>query len=293
MLTVTALSWGSNVMLGQLAVGNVSPMMLVAGRWFGVLILMILFARRHYVRDKKILRRHLPYLFAMGALGFTVFNALMYRASHGTSGLNIGILQGTIPIIVIVGSFLVYRDRVTWHQMLGVVITLAGVATVVSNGDLDRLTGLSISTGDLTMAAACLFYGGYTVMLRNRPQVSALGMFTVLAAAALVASIPLLAMEILADGFVWPTPRGWMVMLLATLFPSLVGQLFFINAVETIGPARAGVFVNLVPIFAAILVVFVLGETLHWYHVISLVLVLTGIWISERSGARKWSVERR
>jgi drug/metabolite transporter (DMT)-like permease len=80
----------------------------------------------------------------------------------------------------------------------------------------------------------------------------------------------------------WPSLDGWAVVAYVTVFPSVMAQLFFINGVGLIGPARAGVFINLVPVFAAILAVAILGEALRWYHVGGLAFVLSGIWLAER-----------
>lgn len=286
LLTCTALCWGGNAVFGRLAVGEVSPMLLVTLRWFGVLLLLAVFASQHVRRDWPVLRQHWVYVSTMGALGFAAFNALFYVAAHYTTAVNIGILQGSIPMFVIIGAFVAYRSRVTLLQLVGVLITMIGVIIVAMRGDLERLLALAINQGDLLMLAACVLYGGYAVGLRQRPAVSALGFFTALAAAAFIVSLPLVAVEMALGQLQWPTEKGWMVVALATLFPSFIAQIFFIQSVGLIGPNRAGIFVNLVPVFAAILAVLFLKEAFQLYHAIALALVLGGIWISERNKAR-------
>jgi drug/metabolite transporter (DMT)-like permease len=100
--------------------------------------------------------------------------------------------------------------------------------------------------------------------------------FSVLALAALMISLPLLAWEIAAGEVIWPDRRGFAILLYVTLFPSLLSQIFFMRGVELIGPGRAGLFVNLVPVFGAILGVAILGEPFRWYHAVGLALVLGG-----------------
>jgi drug/metabolite transporter (DMT)-like permease len=131
------------------------------------------------------------------------------------------------------------------------------------------------------MVVACLLYAGYTVALQRRPAVAALSLFTVLAAAALLASLPLVAMEAASGQLQWPTLTGWTIAVLAVLFPSFLAQMFFLRGVELIGPGRAGVFINLVPVFASILAVAILGESFAAFQAIALGLVLGGIWLSE------------
>ncbi len=282
LLTFTTLCWGANAVFGRMAVGEISPMALVAGRWMGVSLLLALFAHRHLRRDWPVLRPHLPFLAAMGALGFTSFNAIFYVSAHYTTAVNIGIIQGSIPMFILLGAFAAYRTRITGLQAAGVVLTMTGVAIVGSGGSLARLAALSVNFGDVLMVAACVLYAGYTVGLRKRPPVSALGLFAVMAFAAFLASLPLVFAEVSLGRFLWPTATGWIIVALVTLFPSFLAQIFFIQGVTLIGPGRAGIFVNLVPVFASILAVILLNESFEFFHAIALALVLGGIWLSER-----------
>lgn len=285
LLTLTALSWSANVIFGQLAVGEVSPMVLVALRWLGALMLLLIFANGAVRRDWPVLRRHIGFISAMGALGFALFNALFYVASHTTSAINIGIIQGSMPVLILLGAYAAHRTRVTKVQFVGVISTLLGVAIVATGGDPFGIAALSFKRGDLLMMAACAIYAGYAVMLARRPEVSALGFFTVLCGAAFAMSLPLVAVEAAMGLLQWPTPRGWIVVGLATLLPSLLAQICFIRGVALIGPGRAGVFVNLVPIFAAVFAVTLLDERFEAHHAMALVLVLGGIYLSERGKA--------
>jgi drug/metabolite transporter (DMT)-like permease len=158
---------------------------------------------------------------------------------------------------------------------------LIGVVIVASGGDLGELHGLAINRGDLFMLIACFFYAAYSIGLSRRPKVSALGFFAGVASVAWLVSIPLVAIETLHQGWQSPTLVGWGIALLVTFLPSLVAQIFFIQSVTLIGPGRAGVFVNLVPVFASLMAVIFLQETFQTHHALSLLLVLGGIWMSE------------
>jgi drug/metabolite transporter (DMT)-like permease len=153
---------------------------------------------------------------------------------------------------------------------------------VASSGDFINLKNLSFNFGDILMICACVLYAGYTVGLRNRPQVSAMGMFTVMAGAAFLSSLVMVGFEIYLGHFLAPSLKGWGIAILITLFPSFLAQLAFIHAVRMIGPGRSGVMVNLAPIFAAGLSVMILGEPFQFYHGLALSFVLGGILLSER-----------
>jgi drug/metabolite transporter (DMT)-like permease len=281
LMIFTTSCWGANVILGKVAVGEISPMLLVTLRWLVVLILLVLFARKHLLRDWPVLRNHLVFVGLMGSAGFTGFNALFYTAAHSTSAINIGILQGAIPVFVLLGTFTLYRSRITRLQACGVAVTLIGVIIVASGGDLAQLQSLSVNPGDLFMLLACFFYAAYSIGLSRRPAVSALGLFTALAFVAFISSLPLLAIEVSNIGFKAPGLTGWIVVALVALLPSLVAQISFIHSVSLIGPARAGVFINLVPVFASIMAVFYLQESFEYFQALALALVLGGIWLSE------------
>ena len=132
------------------------------------------------------------------------------------------------------------------------------------------------------MIGACLLYAGYTVGLRQRPHVSSLSLLTFMACAALAASLPLVIAEAQLGQLMWPTLKGWIIIGLITIFPSFLAQVFFIRGVELLGPGRAGVFINLVPVFAALFAVVILREPFEMFHGIALTLVLGGIWLSEK-----------
>lgn len=281
-LTITALCWAANAIFGRLAVGEASPMAVVAFRWALVVALALVFARDHLKRDWPALKARKGWVIGSAVFGFALFNGLFYMAAHHTTAVNLGILQGSIPGIVMAGAFLMYRTPVTWLQILGVLITMGGVAIVATRGNLDQLAALAINPGDSLMFVACMLYAGYTVALRNRPPVSPLGLFALMAVVAFAASLPLAIIEMALGQFQWPTLFGWGVIVLVALFPSFLAQVTFMLGVGIIGPGRAGVFVNLVPVFAAVLAIVILREPFEGFHALAMGLVLGGIALAEK-----------
>lgn len=281
LLTFVTWGWGCNAIFGKIAVGEISPMLLVSLRWLGVLILLLVFTHRQLFKDWPVLKQHFGYFALMGTSGYTLFNALYYVSAHTTSAINIGIIQGAIPVFVFLGTYLFLGTRISGVQILGACITLVGVLVVATKGELDQLQYLSLNRGDLFMLIACFFYAAYSIGLTRRPAVSPFSLFTLLAGFAFLTSLPLLLIETQYQGFEMPTTTGWVIVGLVTLLPSLVSQLLFIQAVGLVGPGRSGMFVNLVPIFASIMAVFYLGERFEVFHSVSLGLVLCGICLAE------------
>jgi drug/metabolite transporter (DMT)-like permease len=276
MLTLTSLFWAGNVVAGRLAVGEVSPMAITCLRWLISAALLLAIQRRTLAAEWPKIAPRWRTLLWMGCFGYTGFNALFYLAAHHTLGVNLAIIQGSLPIFVLAGGVAFMGARINLWQAAGFAMTVAGVVAVAARGDLGVLATLGFNL------AACFVYAIYTLALPDRPQVSALSFLTALACAAALSSIPVYAVEIALGQGQWPTPRGWLIIAYIALFPSLLAQLCFLRGVELIGPSRAGVFTNLVPVIGALFSVAFLHEAFGLYHAVSLAFVVGGIFMVER-----------
>jgi drug/metabolite transporter (DMT)-like permease len=164
-----------------------------------------------------------------------------------------------------------------------VLVTTIGVVVVATQGAPLSILEIGFNRGDLAMLAACVFYAFYTLALRSRPAMPGIAFFTLLALISAITSLPLLVAEAAIYGLAMPTLQGWLVTLFVAVFPSCLAQLFFLRGVDLIGPGRAGVFVNLVPVFAAILAVVLINEPFAPFHAVALFLVIGGIWLAQQT----------
>ena len=281
-LCLATLGWGGNTIASRLAVGEVSPMLLIFLRWTLVCLLVSAISGREMRRAWPVLKPRLGWVLLMGGLGFASFNALFYVAAHSTTAINLGIIQGTMPGIILLGSFVLFGTRIRWLQGLGLLLTFLGIVVVVTRGDMANLLFLQFNFGDLLMLVACFLYSGYTLGLRGRPEVDSLALMGYFAFAALLACIPLLVLEWFFWGFTPPSAKGWLIILFVAVAPSYLSQIFFMRGVDLIGPGPAGLYTNTVPVFAAILAVLLLGESLLPHHVAAMALVFAGIYLFER-----------
>ena len=282
LLSIASLAWAGNAVVSRLAIGEVSPMVLTCLRWTIVSAIFLVVRGGQLRDDMQLLLPHWRTGLWMGAIGYTVFSAVLYVAAYYTQAVNLAILQGTIPVYVLLGALLLHGTRASVLQIVGVLLTLAGVAVVASKGDMKVLLSLGFNFGDLLMLTGCASYALYTLRLRDRPRLPGITFFVLMAMGAFASSLPLLAIEMLMGLSQWPTAKGMGVVLFVALGPSLIAQLSFMRGVELIGPGRAGIFVNLVPIFGALLAVMILGETFGLYHASALALVIGGILLAEQ-----------
>lgn len=286
LLLLTTLFWGGNAVAGKFAVGHVSPTLLTMARWGLALAFLCVIGWPRLVADWPKIRRHAAYLALLGAVGFTIFNVALYTAVIHTSAINVSIEQAGIPMFIFIINFLLFRLRATAAQIAGFLLSIAGVVLTASHGDPARLLDLDVNFGDLLMLGAVIAYAGYTVALRFKPDIHWQSLMIALTAGGFLASLPFAGAEAWSGATILPDARGWGVILYTAIFPSILSQIFYVKGVELIGANRAGLFVNLVPVFGTLLSLLLLGEAFHIYHGVALALVLGGIWLAETSSRR-------
>ncbi|HWK61072.1 MAG TPA: DMT family transporter [Eoetvoesiella sp.] len=278
--------WAGNSIAGKLAVGHASPMVVVTMRWAAVMVALYVFSRKQIAADWPAIRPRLGYLLLLGLLGFTGFSVALYYALVFTTAINSAILQGGMPLFIFCASFVLFGSRISLMQAVGFVISFIGVVAIAARGDFGNLAAFDINLGDALMLAAIISYGVYTAALRSKPAMHWVSLMFILCVGATLSALPMLAFEMAQGATIVPDLQGWMAIVYIVIFPSLLGQVFYIRAVELIGSNRAGLFVNLLPIWGALLAVTLLGEEFHLYHAVALALILAGIGLAEYSGRK-------
>ena len=281
LLTLTSIFWAFNTIAGRAAVGEVSPLLIVSLRWLFVSIILTFLCRNQLKEIWTILSQRIKWLIIMGLFGFTGFNSAYYIAAHDTIAINLGLVQGTMPAFIIIIAWVWLKDKINLTQFLGVLITFTAVLIVVSAGNLTILLNLDLNKGDIVMIFACTLYAVYAVGLRKKPQIGALPLLTFFAYVAFVGSLPGLIYETYSNQLILPGLKGCIILGVIIIFPSFLAQIFFMKGVEKIGPARSGLYTNLVPVFSSILAVFLLGESFQFYHFLSLSMIFAGIYLFE------------
>ena len=287
LLFLATLGWGSNTIASRLAVGEVSPMLLIFFRWGFVVVILLSLYWRQMIDEWPVIRPRLKWLLIMGGCGLSLFNAFFYIAAHSTTAVNLGIIQSTMPGMILLGSFMYFGDRINRLQFSGLLLTLLGVIVIVTQGSLEQLMQLTFNHGDLLMIFACSFYAMYTVGLKSRPKISGMVMLAYFSVAAFLMTIPLMIFESFIYGTVMPGVKGFAIVFYIAIVPSFLSQIFFMRGVDLIGPGSAGLYANLVPIFSAIMAVLLLSEEFAFFHLAAMLLVFGGIGLFEYQSRRK------
>ncbi len=287
LLMLTSLFWGGNIVIGRYAAGHVPPMALSFIRWAVAFLIVAPFALPVLKRDWVVIRKNLGIMFLLTLLGIAVYNSLAYWALQHTQALNALLLTSSHPLVVALCAFVLYRERLTVWQAIGIAISLYGVLTVLTRGDLGVLRTIEFNIGDVVFFAAIVIYAVYTTLLQSRPkglhQLSFLA-FTMGFGALFLA--PVFAADVASGNTVPLDLKSFLILGYIVVFPSLLAYLFFNRGNELIGPNRAAPFYHLIPVFGSALAILFLGEKPELFHAVGYGLVLLGILIGTRGQPR-------
>lgn len=282
LLSFTALFWAGNFVLGRGVHEHIPPIALAWTRWTFAALIVFPFAACHMRRDWPVIRRNLPILVFFGTVGVGAFNTLSYTGLNYTTALNALVLQSSGPILIVLASVLIFRDRITHRQMLGICLSLTGVLSMVARGDLSVLAELELNRGDLMLLLALALWGLYTAFLRKRPDIHWLSFIGTTFVIGSLANLPFFLFEHLFARQLQFDAETAAAIAYVSIFPSILAYICFNRGVELIGSTRAGVCLHLVPLFGAVLAITLLGEELRLYHVVGIALILAGVSLTAR-----------
>lgn len=284
LLTLTALFWAGNMVMGRGIRADVPPVALAFWRWALALLMLLPFALPDLRRQWPQLKAGWPAVLVLGLLGVGGYNTFAYFALQHTTATSATLLNSFIPIATIAFAFLFFGRRLARPEAIGVVVSMIGVVVLVSRGELAVLTGLQLNRGDLWMLLAVGVWGLYTVGLQWRPAgVSPMLLFAAFTVVGLAALAPVYAWEIASGQHINPSPMAITGILYVAIFPGFLGYLFYNAGVAAVGPARGALFIHLMPVFATVLAAIFLGERPYPYHFAGITLVLAGIALATRT----------
>jgi drug/metabolite transporter (DMT)-like permease len=285
LLSITALCWAGNAVVGRLAAGHIPPVTLSFLRWALAFLIILPFAWKHLVRDWSAIRGRLGTMIVLSVTGIGVFNTLQYWALEHTLALNTLLLQSAGPLFVAVWSLILLGVRLTLAQAGGIVLSLTGVLVILLHGDLTTLKNIEFNKGDIIFTVALVMFGLYSVLSLKRPQIHALSLIGFTFGCGAACLIPLLIWEVFSRPAMELNANNLLSLLYVALFPSIVAYLCFNRGVQLIGANRAAPFFHLVPVFGTAMAIAFLGERPQAFHVIGFALVLIGVFVASRKQA--------
>mgnify|MGYP003513107014 CR=1 FL=1 len=291
LMTLPPLLWAGNAVVGRLLVGQVPPLMLNALRWLLAALLLAPLAWR-VVRDGALIARSWPYLVAVGTLGVGLFNALQYLALVTSTPLNVTLINASMAVWMLLVGMALFGSHPTRRQVLGALLSVAGVLTVVTRGAWATLADLHFVIGDLYMLLAVIGWALYSWLLAQPPAwlrppprqrwswaefLFVQSLFGLVAAGGGAAAEAALTAQ---PPVAWHSAAVWAALAYVAVGPSVIAYRCWGLGVATAGPALAAFFANLSPLFAALLSAWLLGEWPQAYHGAAFALIVAGIAVS-------------
>lgn len=299
MLATPPFLWAGNAVIGRMAISSIDPLWLNALRWILACALLLPFGWTAIATPaaRAQIAERWRYLAVLGVLSVGAYNALQYLALRTSTPVNVTLIASSAPVWAMAVGALGYKVRPTPQQIVGAVLSLLGVAVVMARGEPATLAQVRFVEGDLLMLVAIIGWSTYSWMLARPPAsmqgaarpawnwaefLLAQALFGVSAAVAAAAVGDWLAPSL---PLVWSWKLAGIVLFIA-IGPSIVAYRLWGLAVSQAGPAIASIFSNLTPLFAAIFSAALLGESPQPYHGLAFGLIVAGIWVSSRSGAK-------
>ena len=285
LLSITALCWAGNAIIGRMAAGHIAPVTLSFLRWSFAFLIILPFAWKHLVRDWGAIRSRLGIMILLSITGIGAFNTLQYWALEHTQALNTLLLQSAGPLVVAVWSLVLLGVRLTLAQAAGVILSMAGVFVILLHGDLTTLSKIDFNIGDLIFLIALAIFGIYSVLSLKRPDIHGLSFVAFTFGAGAACLIPLFVWELFARPLMQIDTANLLTLAYVALFPSTIAYLCFNRGVQLIGANRAAPFFHVVPVFGTIMSIVFLGEHPQVFHFLGFALVLTGVFVASRKAS--------
>ncbi len=277
LVTVAAFLWAASIVISRGVHEEIPPIGLAFWRWILVALVLLPLVWRDLRRKWAIIAAHRNLIILLGVLQVGS-STVLFVAGNFTTAVNAALISAAQPALTIIPAWFLTRDRAAASQCLGIFAALLGIVVMVTQADLQILLSFELNVGDILTLAAVLGWTFYATLLHRLPD--DLGHTTLLFLICLTGGlslVPFYSYETIALRTVPFTGTAIAAILFLAVFVSAVSVLFWNLAIRSVGPNRATIFLNLIPVFGVVLAIIFLGEHLFAYHVIGVAFVVLGI----------------
>jgi drug/metabolite transporter (DMT)-like permease len=278
LLALANLLWSGNWIAGRALRDSFDPISLNFWRWAIAALVLAPFALPALRGQGPLLRRHAGILFTLSLTGIAVFQSLVYLGLRSTTAVNAVLINSSIPLFILLCSWVIERERASWRQVAGMLVSLAGILVILSRGHPGALLELEVHAGDAWILLAMPVWGIYSVLLKRRPpELGGLPFLFVISLAGVVMLLPFAALVPARQSLEWPTAAEALGVLYMGLLASVVAFICWNRGVAAVGANAAGFTVHLLPAFGTILAIAFLGERFAPFHAAGIATILAGV----------------
>ena len=279
LIAATVLTWAIGVVIARAVHQEIPPIGLSFCRWITATLILLPFVWGSLRKDTQLVIKNLRYFWVQGIF-MTGGGMFLFVAVNFTTAINVALVNATQPILTVLIAWILIRDCIKGIQILGIVAAFLGITVMVTKADLGVLMSLDFSAGDFITVLATTFYACYAINIRNMPE--EIGTFPALFVILLMGSLTLFPFYVLEAVFIRPTlfsGKLVIVVVVLALLVSILSIAMWNTGNAVVGHNRAAIFVNLMPVYSAILAIYFLDERLYLFHVVGALFVCAGIFM--------------
>lgn len=282
LLILATVLWGGNFVIGRAVAGDIPPVTLAFLRWIVAFIVFFPIAFSRTKKEWPLLKKNLGAVLILALTGVAAFNTLVYIGLHYTTSINASLMNSTTPIMIYILSFLLLKERLSKFQIVGTLLSLIGVLFIISGGSIESFLNFSFNKGDLIVLVAVFCWSIYSLLIKKYAgKLPGYSTFLVTIAIGAIMLLPFTIYENMTSeqAIVWSASTIGAIFYVG-IIASIVAFLSWNSGVVALGPNRAGIYLNFIPVFAALFAVIFLNEQLLIAQVLGGITVVAGVIIS-------------
>lgn len=271
--------WSGNFIVAKAVNKEIPPISLNFYRWLSAAIIIFPFAIKQFKVEWKIVKQSWHYLFWISLTGITLFNTFVYVGAHYTSAINLALIGTTSsPIMSVAFARIFLKEKIGWLKLAGMLLCITGVLFLLAKGNFQNLLQLKFSEGDCWVLLAAFCFAVYNTMVKKKPVgISSINFLFIIFSFGTLLVLPFFFWEINQYPAVEWNSHLFLSILYLGLGASVICFFIWNIAIHKLGAGRTALFGNLIPIFSSLEAVIILHEQFSWVHIVSMVLVFTGI----------------
>ena len=284
LLVVASLCWSGNFIVGKFAtLFEIPPLTLNVFRWISVWFILLPFTYKEILNNIDYVKKNFLIIGFMGVITISTFNSVVYFALNYTQVINAVLVLAAIPALTIILSSLMKIEKTNFFQILGLILSIAGIVSIISNGELQRIISLNFNKGDLWMLVCVFSWALYSTLLKkHKLKISQFSLIQLMVSVGILFLIPQYYYEQSIGLDINFNKAFFLILFYVVAFPAIAAYYCWQKGVEIVGPNRATMFIQLMPLLSALLAIIIFQEKLELYHFLGASFILSGIYLSNR-----------
>ena len=284
LLILATLFWSGNFIVGKFAtLFQIPPLTLNVFRWITIWIILMPFTYKEIFINLPNIKKKWFVISFMGVITISTFNSVVYFALNYTQVINAVLVLAAIPAATIFFSSLMNIEKTNIFQLIGLFLSIIGICSIISNGDIQKITSLNFNKGDLWMLVCVFTWALYSTLLKkNKFRFSHFTLIQLMVSVGILFLIPQFFYEKSIGLELIFNKAFFLILFYVVVFPAIAAYYCWQKGVEIIGPNRASMFIQLMPLFSAVMAIIIFNEKFELYHFAGASFIVSGIYLSNR-----------